>query len=205
MRVADAAAAAQMFMHNPVSAAQLSELSGSGTPWILGGASFENLADDSVMHGDMAAAPPAARAVAERLRVALGDATLPAGDSDTTGHVVVIVGAGASALPEAAALLTALGLKRQVDHVTLFNEATVIAKDYGRAESGFCFRNDAHPPDDGDYDRQRISAATAVMCTDLREHFELNFSEEVVVAPVLYGGRASDGSVVAVLGMRVWS
>ena len=43
------------------------------------------------------------------------------------------------------------------------------------------------------------------MASDLSDHFQLNFSDTVVVAPVLYGGRASDGNVVAVLSMRVWT
>lgn len=206
MRVTDALAAPQMFMHSPTSAAQLSCLSGSGTPWILGGASDENLALDTVVHGDMEAAPHAARVVAERLSAALGETLLPAGESDTTGRVVAIVGVGASGLPDKADLLTALGLKRRVDHVDLAEEASVTSKDYGRVSNGFCFTNedlpsgDAHTPE-----HRRIRAATAVMAAELRDHFELNFSDEVVVAPVLYGGRAGDGSVVAVLSMRVWT
>ena len=50
-----------------------------------------------------------------------------------------------------------------------------------------------------------MKATTAIMASDLTNHFELNFSDEIVVAPVLYGGRASDGNVVAVLSMRVWT
>ena len=207
MRVADAPAAARMFMNAPMSAAQLSQLSGSGTSWIVGGASDENLADAAVVHGDMAEAPQGARDVAERLGAALGDAILPASESDTTGYAVVIAGSGASGLPDKAGLLAALGLKRQVDHVTLFDEATVTAKDYAQAERGFCFSDDAghDGADDDTPDRRRIRAATAIMASDLRDHFELNFSDEIVVAPVLYGGRARDGNVVAVLSMRVWT
>lgn len=80
-------ASCQMFMSSPVSAAELSDVSGNGTPWMLGGSSDENIAEGNVMHGDIAAAPQTARVVAERIAAALGNATLPAGDSDTTGRV----------------------------------------------------------------------------------------------------------------------
>jgi hypothetical protein len=76
-----------MFMSSPVSAAELSDVSGNGTPWMLGGSSDENIAEGNVMHGDIAAASQTARAVAERIAAALGHATLPAGESDTTGRV----------------------------------------------------------------------------------------------------------------------
>ena len=87
MRSSDAVASCQMFMGSPVCAAELSDISGNGTPWMLGGSSDENIAEGNVMHGDIAAAPQAARVVAERIAAALGHATLPAGDSDTTGRV----------------------------------------------------------------------------------------------------------------------
>jgi hypothetical protein len=206
MRSADSVAPPRMFMHNPLSAAELSHLSGSGTSWILGGSSDENLAEDNVIHGDITAAPHAARLVAERLSVALGDAILPASESDTTGHVVVIVGAGDDGLPDKSGLLAALGLKFQVDDVVLFDEATLEAKDYLQAHRGFCYMNEDDEQDVEDsHDRRRIRAATSIMCTDLSDHFELNFTDAIVAAPVLYGGRACDGSVVAVLSMRVWT
>ena len=39
----------------------------------------------------------------------------------------------------------------------------------------------------------------------LQNHFIFNFSDEAVVAPVIYGGYASDGSIVGVLSCRVWT
>ena len=108
-------------------------------------------------------------------------------------------------MPDKAGLIAALGLKRQVDHVTIVDEASVAAKNYTHGAS-FCYMNDDNAEDDGDtLDRRCIKAATAIMAADLQYHFELNFSEEIAVAPVLYGGRAADGNVVAVLSMRVWT
>jgi hypothetical protein len=104
-------------------------------------------------------------------------------------------------------LIAALGLKRQVDHVVIVDEASVAPKNYMQGGSSFCCMNDdGNAEDDGDtLDRRCIKAATAIMAAELQHHFELNFSEEIAVAPVLYGGRAADGNVVAVLSMRVWT
>jgi hypothetical protein len=200
------AASIRLFVRQPTTVAELSTVSGNGTSWIIGGSSDENLALDSVTHNDMAGAPEAARQVAERLCDALGDAVLPAGESDSTGRAVAIAGAGNAGRPVEADLLEALGLKARVDHVVLSDEARVLDRNYMQAEMGFCFSNDAGQLDrDGGVDQRRIQAATSIMAADLHDHFELNFSEEVACAPVMYGGRACDGNVVAVLSMRVWT
>ncbi len=196
---------AQLFMHEPMSAAALSEASG----WHAGGT---NIAFDTVIHRDMAEAPPAARTTAERISKALDGATLPASESDTVGRAVVIVGAGNVGLPDKAALLAALGLKNQVVHeafnevVNLLQEANLTPRNYAQYTAGFCHQpDDRDVIDDDDEDWRKIMKTTAIMVTDLRDHFELNFSEEIVAAPVLFGGRASDGHIVAVLSMRVWT
>lgn len=90
--------------------------------------------------------------------------------------------------------------------MVIVDEASVAAKNYMQAPHSFCCMSDGNAEDDDDtLDRRCIKAATALMAADLQHHFELNFSEEIAVAPVLYGGRASDGNVVAVLSMRVWT
>ena len=203
---APASTVAQLYMLGPMSAAALSEISGSGSSWMLGGASDENIADASVTHSDLAAAPAAARGVAERMSEALDGATLPASESDTVGRVVVVTGAGSAGQPDKEGLLAALGLKRAVDDKVLLDEARLVAKDYSSASAGFCFvEEDEEEGVEEDEDRRRVKATTAIMASDLSDHFELNFSDALVVAPVLYGGRASDGNVVAVLSMRVWT
>ena len=53
--------------------------------------------------------------------------------------------------------------------------------------------------------RQRIKDITAIMANELTDQFELNFTDTIVVAPVLYGGCAIDGNIVAILSMRVWT
>ena len=48
-------------------------------------------------------------------------------------------------------------------------------------------------------DRLKVPATTALMLSELTDHFELNFSEEIVCCAGADGGRANDGTVVAVL------
>lgn len=201
--------AAVMYMENPVSAAALSEESGSGTSWLVGGEGEENLADGAVMHRDIKDAPPSAGTVARRMSLALASAWLPASESDTRGRVVVITGAGSTGVPPKHSLLSALGLKHNVDGKNLMDEAQVTPKDYvgPKASKGFCFMDyDTDDCEDSeDSDKPKVKATTTIMGAELSDHFELNFSDEIVCAPVLYGGRASDGNVVAVLSMRVWT
>lgn len=189
----------QLFMHKPMSAADLSE----ALEWDAGETNATNVAFDNVIHRDMAEAPPAARTTAERIAEALDGATLPF-------VAVVIVGTGGNkGLPDKAALLAALGLKNQVDHeffdedVDLFEEADLTSRNYAQHTAGFCYEpDDVVVIDNDDEDWRKIKNTTAIMTTELSDHFELNFSDEIVAAPVLFGGRASDGHVVAVLGTR---
>lgn len=203
--------AAVLYMEKPVSAAALSEESGSGTSWLVGGGGEENLADGAVTHKDIKDAPPTPGGVARRMSLALASAWLPASESDTQGRVVVITGAGSTGVPPTrGCLLSALGLKHHVDGKNLLNEAQVTPKDYSgpKASKGFCFMDcdtDDEDDDDEDPHKSKVKATTAIMGSELTDHFELNFSDEIVCAPVLYGGRASDGNVVAVLSMRVWT
>jgi hypothetical protein len=155
--------------------------------------------------------------------------TLPASESDTIGYVVVIAGVEYTKnnnndhdniiLPNKADLLKALGIKDTVDGITLLNEATLIAKDYAQYMThGFCYSPTDYNEYDNDDDdnnnsnsnsniinRQRIKDITAIMANELTDQFEFNFTDTIVVAPVLYGGCAVDGNIVAILSMRVWT
>ena len=198
-----------MYMEAPMTASALSELSGSGTSWIVGGDGWTNLADEAVVHQPLDAAPDAARSVAERMIQALDGACLPASESDTTGRVVVITGAGASGLVAKEPCLAALGIRsEEVDGKMLWAEAHTTSRDFSQSRNGFCYSDDDDwgvDEDEGDANRGKVLATTALMLSELTDHFELNFSDEIVCAPVFYGGRAHDGNVVAVLSMRVWT
>ena len=199
-----------LHMANPTSAARLSTQSGSGTSWIIGGSSFENLAHEHIHHRELTDAPPTARDVAYRMTEALDGAILPASESDTVGRVVVITGLAMDdkRLPSAGDLLTALGLKEEVDGCVLLNEARVTERDFTQPNLGFCDEGNADEEEYDDYaypDKSKMVATTEIMGSELTNHFELNFSEAIVCAPVLYGGRVADGNLVAVLSMQVWT
>ncbi|CAE7556667.1 unnamed protein product [Symbiodinium sp. CCMP2592] len=53
--------------------------------------------------------------------------------------------------------------------------------------------------------KKQILALTGIMNDKLQKHFVFNFGDEVVTAPVIYGGYASDDSIVGVLSSRVWT
>lgn len=158
-------------------------------------------------HRPMSAAPPAVQAVATQIQTALAGATLPAGESDTKGVVVAIP--MSQAADTKAACLAALGVKEAVAGRQIWADATITARDWAASFGdavGCCFASDAFEADDEpDADRRKVLDATLVMATELTDHFELNFSDDVVCAPVLYGGRLNGGSIIGVLGMRVWT
>merc|ERR1712187_936318 len=78
------------------------------------------------------------------------------------------------------------------------------SKDWNnKKEHGFCYHTDDENSDDEDDNVSKVRATTVVMADELTDHFEINFGEEVVTAPVLYGG-FKGSSIVGVLSYRVW-
>ncbi|KAL7528544.1 hypothetical protein ACHAWF_002602 [Thalassiosira exigua] len=203
--------ASNMYMAHPTTAAELSRQSGSGTSWIVGGSGWENLAREDVHHQALDAAPDAALVVARRLHDALDGAILPGSESDSMGRVVVIEAPWPEGerLPERQMILGALGLKEVADEVNLLEESTMTASQPG----GSCWLG--HTLEDAedfpwldDVSNNNFGKArrvTDLMASNLEDLFEFNFSERIVCAPVLFGGRASDGNIVAILSMRVWT
>ena len=200
-----------------ISAAKLSEESGSGTSWIVGGSSSENLAKDDVIHeslGEVALSSSSCAVSKECLDVAremaetLQGATLPASENDTTGRVVVFVDEEASGLPSIETCMNALGLKSNVDGRDLRAEMNITAMDWSECKGGFCreddYIDDFECEDDLSTDDQKIIATTKLMASELTDHFEYNMTERIVCGPVLYGGRKGK-AIIAVLSMRVWT
>ena len=212
-----------------ITAAELSVYSG-GLAWAAAMVE-ENLAREDVWHeplgtmttGQRRAVGEDAVGFALELAATLDGATLPAGESDTTGRVAVFCDGREPGLPTAADCCSALGLKDRVtnenndDHdddddddkieVVVREEATVEPRDWGSmTEIGFCnFPDDADDLNDNDNEEhRRILDTTLRMDAGLTDHFEFNMSEEVVCGPVLYGGRHGT-AIVAVLSMRVWT
>jgi len=106
--------------------------------------------------------------------------------------------------------VNALGLKGNVDGWDLLAESTIdTTKNWSNyITTGFCFEEeDVDDNDDINSNQRKVIATTKIMASELTDHFEYNMSENIVCAPVLYGGRVkgSSNSFIAVLSMRVWT
>ena len=157
----------------------------------------------------MSEAPEIARELAKQLIKSLQNAILPASESDTIGRVVVVEcleKENIDMIVTKKACFEGLGLKKDhVDGILLLDEATIMERNFGMRQGckGFCYDDDdSSDEDDGD---EKVRMTTEIMAKELTDHFEFNFSERIVCAPVLYGGRAGDGNIVAILSMRVWT
>jgi hypothetical protein len=205
----------------PISASKLSEKSGSGTSWLVGGSSFENLANDNVIHESFDKINPSLCSDAEecidivqKMNDSIKGATLPASESDTIGRIVIITcETTTTGLPTIETCVDALGLKSNVSGYNLIAESTITSKDWSKcAKYGFCFEDDDEvddgiiEEDEESSDQSKIIATTKIMASELTDHFEYNMSGNIVCAPVLYGGRINGStSFIAVLSMRVWT
>mmetsp|Transcript_47438 Transcript_47438/g.100808 ORF Transcript_47438/g.100808 Transcript_47438/m.100808 type:complete len:142 (+) Transcript_47438:527-952(+) len=140
---------------------------------------------------------------------------LPGSESDSVGRVVVISSSDPGGfwgdwqrLPNKGCILQALGLKENVDGRNLLEEATIVAKEDLAFPSWLGYTLDydecLEGKEDANSDFEKAKAVTQLMASELDKHFELNFTENIVCAPVLYSGRCG-GDVVAVLSMRVWT
>jgi hypothetical protein len=197
----------------PISASKLSEKSGSGTSWLVGGSSFENLANDNVIHESFDKINPSLCSdaeecidIAQRMNDSIKGATLPASESDTIGRIVIITcDTSTTGLPTIETCVNALGLKSNVNGYDLIAESTITAKDWSKCiKYGFCFEDDSDEVDE-ESDQSKVIATTKIMASEITDHFEYNMSENIVCAPVLYGGRKGSTSFIAVLSMRVWT
>eukprot|EP00536_Pseudo-nitzschia_multiseries_P003605 jgi/Psemu1/302051/fgenesh1_kg.56_\ len=199
----------------PVSAAKLSEISvGDGTSWMFGRLGFENLARDDVLLEPLEGARESttvskecwnvARAMADTLQQAM----LPASETDTTGRIVLFVDetGETTGIPSVETCANALGLKPTAEGRDLRAESTVFATDWSKPPCvTFCYDEIyVEDLDELGDDHRNILAVTNIMLSELTDHFEFNMSDEVVCAPVLYGGRKGN-AIIAVLSMRVWT
>jgi len=76
------------------------------------------------------------------------------------------------------------------------------SNDYVLPEDQEIQEEDEEEEEDGD--RAKVKATTRIMADELTDHFEINFTEDIAVAPKLYGGY-KNGSIVGVLSFRVWT
>jgi len=55
------------------------------------------------------------------------------------------------------------------------------------------------------YDLRAIEEVNALLVHNLTDHFYFTFGDFLVTYPVLYGGRARDGNIVAILASECWA
>lgn len=155
------------------------------------------------------AAPEIAREVAKAMMAELGDVNIACGSENVSPGVVAVI-ANPGDKPRKACL-RALKTPKTNDRLVgeyndkenedgeneppLWTIAACDEKDWGQClEGGF----------DGS-EKPEIVKVTKIMSEKLEKHFEFGFKDAVVVAPIFYGGYASDGNIVGVLTSRVWT
>lgn len=116
------------------------------------------------------------------------------------GEVVVISNPGPD--PEHACFC-ALGLHTLSDWSGARSKVTLEWQDWkANVAQGLSF-NDVEEAE-GTPESISFRAMTTIMVEQLRQHFAFGFCEDITVAPVIYGGYASDGTIVGILTSRVY-
>ena len=211
-----------LYLSDPCSCTQLAERRDG---WMCG--DDECLVDEEEdgKHANMADAPTAAREVADAMNNAAPDLRdIPiclSSESSDGGEIIVIGNPGPD--PKKACL-KALGIRKMCEDETIGEKtdsdpeligvwATAFVETLnttGKLKNGF---NDDDPEEEEEKEedleeagnQKQIVALTEIMNEKLQKHFLFNFTDEIVTAPVIYGGYASDGSIVGVLSSRVWT
>ena len=136
-------------------------------------------------------APKLAHSIAIELDDALDSAMLTDG-GDTVGLTVII--SDAEDMEVAEACLSALGSPAG---------AAILPRNFGQdRDVGFCCNSETAELQAPRDCLQPILDATAVLADELDEHFEFSVSTRKEPGVVLYGGRAPDGCIIGVLGVR---
>merc|ERR1711862_145123 len=139
-----------------------------------------------------------------------------AGESDCTGYAVVIVdgkNTSSGGLPKKERLFEAIGLTGAImdNREITMEEITVEARDFTECAFFQYTKDEFDDMDDDDVEEEEIRAhqsITNVLVQHLTDHFKFEFDwpedgDPIASAPVLYGGRAADGNIVAIAAMRV--
>lgn len=159
------------------------------------------------------ASPEIAREVAKAMIAELGDANIACGsESDSPGAVAVITNPGGDARR---ACLRALRTPKNSEHLwdRSGDEHEDNINEDGEKEPPMwsisqCEETDWSQMLEDGFDGSGDSAilnVTKIMNEKLEKHFYFGFTDAIVVAPIFYGGYASDGNIVGVLTHRVWT
>lgn len=157
----------------------------------------------------MDTAPTAAQEVANEMHNAapgLENIYIDGGDSDETGEVIVIANAGDD--PKLACF-KALGFLASVPDEDDEGDDLWQFTTLDECNWNDCFNRgftlEEEDEDDVDEDVSALLAMHKILAERLSGHFTFNFTENVVVAPTIYGGYSMDGSIVGVLSARTWT
>lgn len=156
---------------------------------------------DGVQHRGMDDAPADGRAIAQAFKEAcpdLEEIIVFCSESDCHGEVIVIADPGDKPL---LACCEALAIRKEVWQYASITEENFSQK----LECGFNKDGEDDDEDDEDHRKPGLLRITKIMSERLVNHFTLHFEETVVSAPVVFGGYASDGSIVGVISGRVWT
>jgi hypothetical protein len=187
-----------LHLFKPCSALQLG--GGRRENWVVGGFAMTNLCCDGVQHQPMSEAPLVARKIAKSIAsdcFDLDTATVCSGDSSNMGGEIIVISHPGP--DPTKACLQALAIQDKVSDM----EDEDIESIHAQATLKYASQRK--------YAHERTCVDQMVKCTiEDEEHalqriFEFNFTDRIACAPVVYGGYASDGSIVGVLSSRVWT
>mmetsp|Transcript_6554 Transcript_6554/g.11385 ORF Transcript_6554/g.11385 Transcript_6554/m.11385 type:complete len:418 (+) Transcript_6554:65-1318(+) len=145
-----------------------------------------------------------AKAVAKKLAGHLDGAFIPAGESDCSPLSFVVVNPLES---KEDTMFKVLGLmETDEDGLQVRDAMSLEEVCWDEFEAGFCMDEQDEEEEDmyAEGVFEKVQAATVVLAEETEDHFRINFSDDVVCAPVVWAGMV-EGSIVGVLGMRVWT
>lgn len=168
-----------------------------------GGGGDGHIVEDGVQHHSMESAPEIAKDVAEAMAKAapkLEETLVAGGDSFEEGEIIVVSHPGSD--PKVACLL-ALAMvetaeEEHSDECPAIHGCATLDEKIWNEYLTCGFNDNSDDPDAG------LLAITSIMSKKLERHFQFSFTEDVGVAPIIYGGYTSDGSIVGVLSARAW-
>lgn len=193
----------------PCSARELSSRRGCYGHWEIGGESSEHIVEEGVQHRDMSCAPLVGREVACAMATAapsLEKIMVVSSESDERGEIIVISNPGDDAKLACIKALAILEVEpKMFKSPNIHDAACLEERDWNSyLDRGFNMEDDDEEDEDEE-GHSELLALTGIMAKQLTRHFHFSLDEGIVVAPVIFGGFASDGSIVGVLSGRVWT
>ena len=203
------APAAELFLHKACSARLLGERYGWNN--FGSGALFEAMDKTDAEHRSIAEAPGVA---AQEVALAMLHSApclerfpiVGSSESEYGGEVIIVANPGED--PRTACLQALLFSAKILQEEG--TGATLEVKNWSQhLKCGFYTNgrggNDPNNNEEDTSDHAEMLTLTKIMAERLNHHFEFGFDDDVVVAPMIYGGYSSDGSIVGVLTSRVWT